>query len=352
MDKRVTIKDIARELGVSTGTVHRALYGKKGVSKDLQEKILTLCTERGYSANTVASALRRGTIRIVAAFPHLNDENRFFYSDVWRGFRRRINELRDYNLDVVELTYLSHIPGNQADVLKECLVRYDGQVDGLITVGHFDDACAQVVRDYSNHGIPVFLACDDDIDCGRKACVQANYVVTGRIVAELMTSQLTPGSTILLCTGDARIPSHVQTVAGFDAYLKELDQGYQVLKLDGYFDETDLCLQLDNLLDSRTDIRGAFSVCARLSVLLSEEVSCHGLSDTIRVIGSDLFAENSANLARGVIRQIVYKDPEQQAYLAAKVMSNYLLKAEHPAQAVQYVESRILFRSSLALFNQ
>lgn len=29
MKSRVTIKDIAAEAGVSTGTVHRALYGKK-----------------------------------------------------------------------------------------------------------------------------------------------------------------------------------------------------------------------------------------------------------------------------------------------------------------------------------
>jgi LacI family transcriptional regulator len=33
MKKRVTIKDIAIEAGVSTGTVHRAIYGKKASVK-------------------------------------------------------------------------------------------------------------------------------------------------------------------------------------------------------------------------------------------------------------------------------------------------------------------------------
>ena len=37
---KVTTKDIAAKLGVSTATVHRAIYGKPGVGEKLRSKIL------------------------------------------------------------------------------------------------------------------------------------------------------------------------------------------------------------------------------------------------------------------------------------------------------------------------
>ena len=112
MKKRVTIKDIAIEAGVSTGTVHRAIYGKKGVGEEVQKRIIDLCLKHGYRINTVASALKRGNLRIVAAFPAPEGKNRFFYSSVWQGFRRCMAELHDYNIEIVELPYY---PGTEHD---------------------------------------------------------------------------------------------------------------------------------------------------------------------------------------------------------------------------------------------
>ena len=48
MKSRVTIKDIAAEAGVSTGTVHRALYGKKGISDTVRHRILDICAAHDY----------------------------------------------------------------------------------------------------------------------------------------------------------------------------------------------------------------------------------------------------------------------------------------------------------------
>lgn len=349
MEKRVTIKDIAQEVGVSTGTVHRALYGKKGVSRGLQETILEVCTRRGYSANTAASALKRGPVRVVAAFPGPDEKNQYFYSSVWRGFRRHIAELRDYNLDVVELPYYQNTPRSQAVELADCFKRYEGEIDALITVGHFDQACKAVVQSYTSAGIPVFLACDDTSDCGRIACVQAHYRVTGRIVAELLSGQVPSGSTLAVLTGDVLIPSHYRTVMGFEEYIRDHCPDLRVLKLDGYYNEPELLSRLGDILADEK-VRGAFSVSARLSVLLAGQVAARGRAGQMRVVASDLFAENVQNMERGIVTNIMYKDPEQQTYLAAKVMSDYVLKALRPVEEVQYVESRVIFRSGLELF--
>lgn len=352
MGKRVTIKDIAQEASVSTGTVHRAIYGKKGVTEEVRQRILDICAKRGYRANTAASALKRGTIRIIAAFPGPTEQNRFFYANVWQGFRRCLSELTDYNLEIVELPYYPGTQNDQRSELLACYERYNGEIDALITVGHFDAACKQIVKMYGEHNIPVFLACDDTPDCGRIACVQADYDVTGRITAELMESQLPKGSTILVCAGDVLIPSHYRTVIGFESYFKENGADLNVLKINGYTNEDELRVRLRQELQNRHDISGAFSVSARLSVILAEEVIGCGLEDRVRVVASDLFEETITHMKNGVVKNIVFKDPEQQAYLATKTMFEYLLKAQKPLSDIQYVESRMIFRSGLDMYQK
>ena len=162
MKKRVTIKDIAIEAGVSTGTVHRAIYGKKGVGEKVQKRIIDLCLKHGYRINTVASALKRGNLRIVAAFPAPEGKNRFFYSSVWQGFRGCMAELHDYNIEIVELPYYPGTEHDQSEVLFSCYKNYQGEIDALITIGRFDSLCTRVIQTYHEHNIPIFLACDDD----------------------------------------------------------------------------------------------------------------------------------------------------------------------------------------------
>lgn len=46
--KKVKLEDIAEKLGVSIVTVSNALKGKKGVSREMREKILEAAEKMGY----------------------------------------------------------------------------------------------------------------------------------------------------------------------------------------------------------------------------------------------------------------------------------------------------------------
>ena len=50
MAKSVRMADIAKELGVSTVTVSKALSDQKGVSEEMREKIKELAVQMGYKA--------------------------------------------------------------------------------------------------------------------------------------------------------------------------------------------------------------------------------------------------------------------------------------------------------------
>ena len=50
MAKSVRMADIAKELGVSTVTVSKALSDQKGVSEEMREKIKELAAQMGYKS--------------------------------------------------------------------------------------------------------------------------------------------------------------------------------------------------------------------------------------------------------------------------------------------------------------
>lgn len=58
MKKNVTIKDIAREIGVHHTTVSLALRNSKSIKKDTRKKIWDKATELGYRPNRLAQGFR------------------------------------------------------------------------------------------------------------------------------------------------------------------------------------------------------------------------------------------------------------------------------------------------------
>ncbi len=58
--------DVARDAGVSTGTVSRVLNGEESVAADLRERVLAAVVRLGYRPNPYARALRTGSTNTVA----------------------------------------------------------------------------------------------------------------------------------------------------------------------------------------------------------------------------------------------------------------------------------------------
>ncbi|MDJ0646161.1 MAG: LacI family DNA-binding transcriptional regulator [Flavobacteriaceae bacterium] len=175
MKTKITIKDIANELGISTSTVSRALKDNPKISKETRERVQAFADLYNYKPNTLALKLRNNkTMTIGIIIPEIVHH---FFSKVISGVEKIANE-KDYNV-MVCLSNESY----EKEVLNMQMM-VDGNVDGLLvsiakeTLEKQDFSHFEALDDY---GIPLVLfdrvtdkiACDkvivDDIGAGYKA---------------------------------------------------------------------------------------------------------------------------------------------------------------------------------------
>lgn len=72
--KKVTLKDIANELGVTIGTVSHVLNGIEDISPAVKEKVLQTAKRLGYIPNSAAIALRAGKTKTIAVIiPYISN---------------------------------------------------------------------------------------------------------------------------------------------------------------------------------------------------------------------------------------------------------------------------------------
>ncbi|HAF70992.1 MAG: Transcriptional regulator, LacI family [Acetothermia bacterium 64_32] len=93
--KRVTLKDVALEAGVSINTASRALNNKPEISPETKEKVLKVAQSLGYRPNRLARALRSnktGTIGVI-----VGDIANPYFSMLVRGIERTARQF-DYSV--------------------------------------------------------------------------------------------------------------------------------------------------------------------------------------------------------------------------------------------------------------
>ena len=98
----VTMKDIARELGVSVATVSRALKDSPRISAEKRDEIKRYAREHNFTPNLIAEALRKSKVQplkiigvIVPKFSH------FYFSSVLAGIEEEASA-RGYRIMVAQ----------------------------------------------------------------------------------------------------------------------------------------------------------------------------------------------------------------------------------------------------------
>jgi DNA-binding LacI/PurR family transcriptional regulator len=123
------IARLAQELGISTGTVSRALNGKADVSDATRQLVLQTAKRLGYAPNQAARTLAQGTTKSVGFMMDLDREtaasSEYFFMGVFDGVQ---SVLAESGLDLLVLPRPTK--ANSLDFLRRYVSR--GVFDGMI----------------------------------------------------------------------------------------------------------------------------------------------------------------------------------------------------------------------------
>lgn len=139
--KKVTMKDIANELGVTVGTVSHALNGLSDISEETKEKVIETARRMGYISNGPAASLRSGKTNTIAVIvpdisnPHIAHQIKLIDEKIIKSgystiiFNTEEDDLLEYNAIVTAC-------GKQVDGILLCPAQHSTKnVEFLKTLG-------------------------------------------------------------------------------------------------------------------------------------------------------------------------------------------------------------------------
>lgn len=147
MKKHTTIKDIARELGISTSTVSRALSGSWDVKEETRDLVRKTAETMHYHPNPMAVGLitkKSRTIGLVV--PELQNS---FFSIIINGIQRILNEA-GYQLLITQSDESAEIENRNLQLLK------NNMVDGIIiSTTANSEQNVDLYNELINDGVPL-----------------------------------------------------------------------------------------------------------------------------------------------------------------------------------------------------
>jgi len=115
MQKRTTIKDLSRLLGVSPSTVSRALHDHPDIGVALKQKVRELAAALHYYPNAMASQLRQSDNKTLALI--IPEITMFFFPSVIEGITQKVRE-HGYQLMVLQSHENLH---QEIENIKTCI---------------------------------------------------------------------------------------------------------------------------------------------------------------------------------------------------------------------------------------
>lgn len=316
MKKKITLKQIAKELDVSVSTVSKALSNSKEISEDTTKKIQAFAKLYNYRPNNIALSLKnRKTKTIGILIPEIVHH---FFSTVIRGIERVANR-RGYNV----IVGLSNESFTKEIINMEMLA--NGSIDGFILSISKETLLKQDYHHFNatiNQGMPIvmFDRVVNEVECDKVIVDDFNGAV--KAVKKLIEKS---------CKNIALI-----TTMDYVSVGRLRTQGYlEALQNSGFEPDSNLILKIDDSLDvenhvevleteiahffkSNPKIDGVFAVNELYAVTAMKVARKLGLSipDDMQVIGfTDGVLSKHATPSLTTVSQHGQKMGEQAANL-------------------------------------
>lgn len=347
----VTLKDISRVLNVSSTTVHRALYGKEGISSDLRKKIIQTANEMGYRLNYAASSMKRKTNRIAVILPTRKESGSMYFIHLWKGYRDYLSEISSLNIVADEFEVEEE--EEQIQILKGIADNGGEAYQGILTFAY--TRMPEVIVQYTRltaKNIPVMVLDDQENDIEGLYSITPSSETLGNLCAEFLALTTSKAGTIIISGGRLNSKTHQEIKKNFQAYLHKVSSQIKVVETRPYVEKeniTEVYQQFRQKFETISDIIGVFAISSRDNDELVRALTDTGCIGKFRVVGSDLYGKSAEYLKKGIFDAILYKSAYEKGCTATRILTDCMIKQIIP-QKNTACPVNLIFKSNLSFY--
>jgi LacI family transcriptional regulator len=336
------IKDIARALGVSIGTVDRALHDRPGINPMTRAKVLKMAQTLGYQPNFAARHLKlKRKMRISV---HLPRQIATFFDAVRDGIQEAAKPFQS-SIEVHFRTY-PRLGEGDLELFAETL--QDSTNGIIVTPGHPADLKPWIRKAARAH-IPVVCVATDAPGTERLAAISADAFTSGAMVAELLSGFAQGAASVLIVTGDLSVVDHAEKVNGFRTFLGKANSPLHVAGVIEAHDDPEKARELTReFIAAHADI-GAVYVSTANCIPVIEALQHAGRLGRIPIITTDLFPALAPLIREGKVLATVYQRPKTQGRMAFQALYQFLVQGTCPLLRYR-LPPHIVLRSNLDVF--
>lgn len=301
MARRPTIRDVAREAGVSVSTVDRALNGRMTVRDDTLRKIAEAAHRVGYHARGLFDH------RIVEAVPEMRlgffllKEKQEFYRNFVREIERAVRERRDVRGRAEIRFAQSQSPEEFAEILRGL----GESCDAIAGVAVNHQMLDQVVEDLKFKGVPTFSLLNDFAQGIRRNYIGLNNMKVGRQAAWMITQTCPAPGKLAIFVGGNRWHGHDLREVGFRAYARENAPAFTVLDTLVNLETRQLTYEATlDLLTRHPDLKGIYVAGGGMEGAIAALREVRAPGDVAFVV-NEMTVVSRAALLDGYVRMVM-----------------------------------------------
>ena len=337
----LTLKDIAREAGVSLATVDRVLHNRPGVRPDTVRRVQEIIARNAFQPHVAAAELARGRARRFAfvmptgANPFMQQIEAYLGEmSAWLSARRLSVEL--VNTDVFD-----------PSVLAASLEALSGSYDGIAVVALDHPGVRAAINDLVDAGTKVVTLVSDVPSSRRQHYVGIDNIAAGRTAGALVGRLVGQKSgKIGIIAGSQGLRDHAERIFGFNQVMASEFSHLDVLPLLEGRDDDDRSEQLiSRLLGKHPDIIGLYNVGAGTQGVANALTEA-GREKQIVFIAHDLTAMTRKLLLQGTLDAAISQNPGHEARAAVRVLLS-LARNEPILSEQEKIRIDILMRDNL-----
>jgi LacI family transcriptional regulator len=339
-----TLRDIAKALGTSIGSVHRALHDNPGVSPQTKDRVLQMARTLGYRPNLAARYLSsQKTLRISV---NTLQGTTSFWDEVRTGIREAAGSILLENVELEFRTYPRL--GEGEEEAFEAAIRE--KVDGIITFPSRPQVLRSWIRRAPRARIPVVCVATDAPQSGRLGIVAIDTMASGSIAADLMGRFLGPREgSIAITLFDMAITEHAEKYAAFESTLRTFYPNLKLLKpVEDHDVEAEAYSKCRMLFETCPDLLGIY-VTTEASIPVLNAARDAKVLERLTIITTDLFPDLVAEIRSGAVAATIYQRPRAQGQIAFRMLHEFLVEGASRSDQVA-LAPHLVMRGNLDFF--